>query len=212
MIPWYKKLSRLQYAGIIIGIMVGVAIVLFSMGRIPICKCGDIKLWHGVVFSSENSQHLSDWYTFTHILHGFMFYAILRWIGRKRGWPVATCLLIAVGLEGMWEILENTSYVINRYRETTISLDYFGDSILNSMSDICAMMFGFFLASRLRTWLSIVFVVVVEIFLALFIRDNLTINLIMLSFPIDAIKNWQSEVQILPASHPQGDKLTPESI
>lgn len=190
--PWYKKLSRTQYALIIAGVIFCFGIILFAMGQIPICKCGYVKLWHGVVYSSENSQHFSDWYTFTHIIHGFIFYAILRAIGRRRGWPIPLTLLAAVCIEGCWEILENTDFVINRYREVTISLDYYGDSVLNSISDILAMSFGFFLASRIRPWLSVAFVITLELILLYFIRDNLTTNLIMLIYPLESLKAWQA--------------------
>lgn len=196
--PWYKKLSYTEYFLIIISVIMIVASVLFLMGRIPFCECGYVKLWHGVVYSSENSQHLTDWYTITHVIHGFIFYAVFRWIGKRRGWPVMLSLLLAVLLEGAWEILENTDFIINRYREVTISLDYFGDSIINSVSDIFAMMFGFFMASRIRVSLSILFIIALEVFLGVYIRDNLTINIIMLLYPLESLKAWQSLPKLIP--------------
>jgi len=159
------------------------------MGRVSMCRCGYIKFWHGNPNSSENSQHITDWYTFSHVIHGIGFYVLL-WLAARR-LPVGVRFVLAVLLEAMWEVVENTPLVINRYRTATIALDYFGDSVVNSMSDIAAMMLGFWIARRSPVWASLVLVIVLEVFVAAMIRDNLALNILMLIHPFEAIKRWQ---------------------
>jgi len=186
---WYRRQPAV-YVLLSAAIVAVAAATLLTMGRVPICKCGYVKLWQGVVQSSENSQHLTDWYTFTHVIHGFAFYALLWLVGRR--WSIGTRLVLAVCVESTWEIVENTDFIINRYREATISLDYYGDSVVNSVSDIVAMTAGFFLAARLPAWVTLVVAVVMELVLAYWIRDNLTLNILMLIYPLDAVRRWQA--------------------
>lgn len=166
------------------------AAVLYAMGRLPICACGTIKLWHGVVYSSENSQHLSDWYSPSHVLHGLVFYLALHWIMKRRS--LGSRLVIATMLEAAWEIAENTETVIQRYREATISLDYFGDSIINSMADMTMMCLGFMIAARAPVVVSVALFVAAELVVGLIIRDGLVLNVVMLLWPLEAILRWQA--------------------
>ncbi|MEQ1731044.1 MAG: DUF2585 domain-containing protein [Vicinamibacterales bacterium] len=179
--PWLYVLAS-------VAVLVVVAEVELAMGREPMCTCGFISLWHGAV-DSQNSQQLTDWYTFTHIEHGLGFYALLFLVARRLPMPLR--LFLAVCIEGAWEIAENSPVIIDRYRTATLSLDYYGDSVVNSVADVVAMMVGFRMARRLPVWGTVAFATIGEVLLALTIRDNLALNIIMLIHPIEAIKRWQ---------------------
>ncbi len=166
------------------------ASVLYVMGRIPICECGYVKLWEGGVNSSGNSQHLADWYTPSHIIHGFLLYS-LAWL-LLRSAPLTARLSFAVFIEAGWEILENTPMVIDRYRTATMALGYTGDSILNSTMDTIFMSSGFLLASRLPIRVTVLIGIGFEFLTGWIIRDNLTLNVLMLAWPIDAVRDWQA--------------------
>jgi len=174
---------------IVIAILAIQAFWLYLDGRIPMCECGTIKLWSGSLMS-ENSQHITDWYTLSHIIHGFLFYWLLTLIAPKA--PLGLRLAMAVGVEAVWELVENSNFIIERYRANTSSVDYFGDSIINSVSDTIAALIGFMLAAKLPTKITVAIALFFEILALIVIRDNLTLNVIMLLHPFEFIRQWQS--------------------
>ena len=190
------KVSRFSLGSSYIYILAVIAILAFTalvelrMGRPPFCKCGIIRPWSGEIWSNQNSQQLADPYTFTHILHGVLIYALVWLIGRKR-LPARGRFVAAVVLECGWELFENTDFIIRRYRDVTISLDYFGDSVFNSIGDVCAMMTGYFVASKVPVRITVVGGLLLDLFLLFWFRDSLAINILMLIYPIEGIKNWQ---------------------
>ena len=183
------KDRRIAVAAAMAAVFVVTAGVLLWMGRTPWCACGSPVPWSWVVMSRHASQHLLDPYSFTHMLHGVAFFGLLWFLPAKVG--VGWRAVMAATLEGAWEILENTPMVIERYRAETVSLDYVGDSVANSMSDIAACLLGFWIASRLPWRWSVGLFVAVEVVLLLWIKDSLIVNVIMLIHPIEAIKRWQ---------------------
>ena len=179
-----------------IGIAIVAVIVLLAMDRPPICECGEIKLWHGDINSAGNSQHIADWYTPSHIIHGPIFYffgwlLFVKWQLGGEG-AVKWGLPFAVFLEAAWEVLENTPFVIERFRSVTANWGYSGDSVLNSFADIGWMSLGFFLAMRLPLKVTIVGAILLELLAGYVVRDGLTLTVVMLLFPIDAIAEWQA--------------------
>ncbi len=167
-------------------------VILHVMGRIPICECGYVRLFEPGVNSPGNSQHLADWYTPSHIIHGFLFYG-LGWL-LMRGAPSSARLSLAVLIEAAWEIAENSPLIIDRYRSATMALGYSGDSILNSAMDTVFMALGFLFAARMPVRVTVVVALVFELFTGWLIRDNLTLNVVMLIWPVEAIRAWQGAI------------------
>ncbi|WP_428700133.1 DUF2585 domain-containing protein [Stappia sp.] len=184
-------LSRRALAPLLTGLVLIAltAVILLAMGRVPICTCGEIKLWTGDVVSADNSQHLADWYVPSHIIHGMLFYGLFHLVTPQLslGWRAVGSIVI----EAAWEILENSPLIIDRYREATIAVGYTGDSVINSVADIGWMLLGFWLALRLPVALTVALALAMEIGTAIVIRDNLTLNVIMLVWPLDIIRDWQ---------------------
>ena len=171
------------------GVVAVTAGILYFMGRVIMSTSGALMLWVGDTGSAELSQQISDWYTASHFIHGILFFGLLYFFRKQL--TVGTRLVIATVIESGWEILENSSIIIDRYRESTIAIGYTGDSILNSVSDIIFMIFGFFFTRYVPVWVAVLTVIVLEVLVGYLIRDNLLLNIIMLIYPMDAIKVWQ---------------------
>jgi hypothetical protein len=172
----------------VLGILALTAAFELAMGRNAICTCGHVELWHPYL-DAGNSQHIVDWYTPSHIIHGFLFYGLGWLVLRAR--PPGERLILAVAIEAVWEMLENSPIIIDRYHEATIALGYTGDSVINSVSDVGFMAFGFAFARRAPVSLTIAVAIAFELVALWAIRDNLTLNVVMLVWPIDAIRTWQ---------------------
>lgn len=175
-----------------LAIVVLQAILLYALGRTPICTCGYVKLWEGNAFGPGNSQHLADWYTPSHIVHGFIFYFFAWALFRRAG--IAWKLAFAVFLEAAWEVIENTSWIIEYYRGNTVSLNYYGDSILNSVMDTLWMVAGFLVAWRVPVSVTLLLALAMEALAAYVIRDNLTLNVLMFIYPFESVKAWQGAI------------------
>jgi hypothetical protein len=171
-------------------IVIAAAAVLLALGRHPICTCGTVEPWVGGRDSPNTSQMLADWYSFSHIVHGLLFYAALWLVARR--WPVEWRFLTALLIEAAWEITENTPWIIDRYRHATAALGYNGDSVINSLSDILMMAVGFLAARKLPVWAAIALVILLELIPLYMIRDNLALNIWMLVWPDKAVGAWQA--------------------
>ncbi|WP_298358524.1 DUF2585 family protein [uncultured Litoreibacter sp.] len=182
-----KRLNILAVFGVFL-----IAATLYLWGQPPICTCGEVKLWIGSIFDSGNSQHIADWYTLSHILHG-----VLIALGGRLLFPrvrFETLFLVAIVTGVGWEIVEHTEFVLGAFRATTVNQGYYGDSILNAVADYIWMMGGFFAASAMRTLYVVIAVAVLELSAAFIARDSLTLSTLMLLFPVDAVETWQQEL------------------
>lgn len=180
--PWHIAL--------ILAVICAAGLWEYWSGRPAICPCGRIALWAGEVHGPENSQMIADWYSLSHVVHGFLFYGALWLVARRL--PIGVRLVIAVMIEAFWEVLENSPIIIDRYRAVTLAFGYSGDSILNSMSDIGFMTVGFLVAALIPVWTSVAIVIALELIALVAIRDNLTLNVLMLLYPLDAVREWQN--------------------
>lgn len=186
----FRQQHKKRWPWLVMALILALSIILLrSQGRLWICSCGQIYLWVGDIWSADNSQHLFDPYAFTHLLHGVAFFWLLAWLRPQI--PLLWRLSIALGIEAAWEVFENSEAVINRYREATAALGYNGDTIINSVGDILIMAAGFMLAYKLGFRRSLILFIVVELILLVWIRDSLILNILMLIYPIEAIKQWQ---------------------
>ena len=180
-----------------LGIVGAMVIAMRAQDRVWFCKCGTIKVWSQDVWSSHCSQHLLDPYSITHFSHGLLFFVGLLVVARRV--PLMWRLVIAVFFAAAWEVVENSDFIINRYREVTMSLEYMGDSIVNSVGDVLCCAAGFFVAHKVGWKWALGIFAMTEVVLLFMIRDNLTLNVIMLIKPVDAIKQWQMSGQnVLP--------------
>ena len=175
----------------LLAVCAAVAFIEIYSGRSLLGPDGMFGFWDGNIWGSENSQRVADVYSFSHIIHGILFYGFLFWVARKL--PLKYRFLIALLVEGGWELLENSSIIIDRYREATIAQGYVGDSVLNSTCDVIMMAIGFVFARFSKIWISIALVIVLELGCLFWVRDNLTLNVLMLVYPVESVKIWQGE-------------------
>ncbi len=180
---------RPKHWAVVAVILAVMAAINYAGGRLLICSCGYVEFFHAAL-DAGNSQHIADWYTLSHIIHGFLFYWVGSLVLRSR--PPGERLILAVAIEAAWEVFENSPIIIDRYREATIALGYTGDSVINSVFDVAWMALGFAFARRVPVWVTVCVAVAFELLALSVIRDNLTLNILMLVHPFDAIKAWQA--------------------
>lgn len=183
--------SWLYASSAALALLIAQAWVLFAMGQPLYCTCGYIKLWEGVVLSIGNSQHITDWYTYSHVIHGILFYGLFWRLFPNSSVPAR--LLMSLGLEVGWEVLENTPWVIDHYRKQALAVGYVGDSVLNSVCDSVAMLVGFAIAWRAPLWATVGLGLMLEALVGYAIRDNLTLNIMNLLYPTDVVSTWQMQ-------------------
>jgi len=187
---FYQTKNKLPLLVISVSIVLAALLLLFQ-GRVWWCKLGDYSPWSSDAWGKHNSQHLLDPYSFTHLLHGFLFFWLISLIFRKM--PIVWQFALAIFVECAWEVVENSKQVIEHYRTATLALDYYGDSIINSIGDIFCAGLGFWLAFKLRFWRSLLLFLLIEIVLLAWIKDSLLLNIVMLIYPLEAVKAWQNQ-------------------
>ena len=190
MSPPRERAGRARLWLAVVAVLAATALLLRAQGRLWACDCGRLLLWVSDAWGADTSQHLADPYSLTHVLHGVAFCGLLAWALPRL--DPSRRLLLAVAAESLWELIENTDFVINRYREATAALGYTGDTVVNSLGDIAACALGFLLARRLGPFRSLVFFAAVELLLLVWIRDSLLLNIVMLIYPLDSVREWQT--------------------
>jgi hypothetical protein len=185
-------MTRTAFTFVAISAGLFIAAILALWGQPWICTCGEIHLWVGSIFHSGNSQHIADWYTLSHILHGVLIALAGRLFLPRLSFQWLFLIAVATGMA--WEIIEHTEWVLGAFRATTINQGYYSDSVLNAVADYIWMLGGFFVARAMQTWQVIVMILVLELTAAFVARDSLTLSTIMLLFPVEALENWQQAI------------------
>ena len=187
----YSAWMKRHWAALTVAAITAVMVLVVRLeGRVWFCECRTLLFWIADAYSEHTSQHLLDPYSLTHLQHGLIFYWLLAWLAPRASWQ--TRLVAATAIEASWEIVENSAFVINRYREATAALGYTGDSVINSLGDLLSCAVGFAIAGKIGWRWTLALFVGIEAGLVLWIRDSLLLNVLMLFYPVEAIKNWQT--------------------